>query len=86
MAAFPVNDSIDLKLELPSCELCGEDFKTSANRANDKYIHLTGHFREDLMKDRLNPKTLFYAMRRELGDSWKIPTDPQPKKCTVFTI
>ena len=34
-----------------SCELCGEEFKTSVNKARDKSVHLLGHFREEVMKD-----------------------------------
>jgi uncharacterized C2H2 Zn-finger protein len=33
-----------------SCELCGEEFKTSVNKARDKSVHLLGHFREEVMK------------------------------------
>jgi hypothetical protein len=30
--------------------LCGEEFKTSVNKARDKGVHLLGHFREEVTK------------------------------------
>ncbi len=51
LAALPVNDNIDVKLQHPFCELCGEEFKNSVNKARDKSAHLLGHFREDVCKD-----------------------------------
>ena len=51
LLALPVDDAIDVKLQRPYCELCGEEFKNSVNRARNKSVHLLGHFREDIMKD-----------------------------------
>lgn len=51
LAALPVADAIDVKLQHPYCELCGEEFKNSVNKARDKSVHLMGHFREEIMKD-----------------------------------
>ena len=51
LAALPVSDAIDVKLQHPYCELCGEEFKNSVNKARDKSVHLMGHFREDIVKD-----------------------------------
>ena len=51
LAGLPVADAIDVKLQLPYCELCGEEFKNSVNKSRNKRIHLMGHFREDIMKD-----------------------------------
>ena len=45
LAALPVHDSIDVKLQSPSCELCGEEFKNSTGKAKEKSIHLISHFR-----------------------------------------
>ena len=84
MAAFRVSDTIDVKSEHPSCELCGEDFKNSANKVLDKNSHLFGHFREDIMKDLKNNKAVFSAIRRELGDSWKIPPVTESPSCKLF--
>ena len=56
LAALPVSDAIDVKLQHPFCELCGEEFKNSVNKARDKSSHLMGHFREDIMKDLPNFK------------------------------
>lgn len=39
-----------------SCELCGEEFKTSVNKARDKSVHLLGHFRESVTKVLPNKK------------------------------
>ena len=50
LAALPVYDFIDVKLQNSSCELCGEEFK-SGNKARDKTLHLMGHFREEVFKD-----------------------------------
>ena len=80
MAAFSVSDTIDVKLERPFCELCGEDFDKSVNKALDKKTHLMGHFREDIMKDYQNNNAVFYAMQRELGDSWKLVFDNATSK------
>ena len=33
LAALPVNHTIDVRLNIPSCELCGEEFRNTANRA-----------------------------------------------------
>ena len=49
LAALPVNHTIDVKLSIPSCELCGEEFKHSVNKARDKGVHLLGHFREEVV-------------------------------------
>ena len=51
LAALPVHDRIDLKLNVSSCELCGEEFGASVNRVRDKGIHLLGHFREEILRD-----------------------------------
>ena len=51
LAGLPVADAIDVKLQRPYCELCGEEFKNSVNKSRNKRIHLMGHFREDIMKD-----------------------------------
>ena len=51
LAALHVADAIDVKLQHPYCELCGEEFKNSVNKARDKSVHLMGHFREEIMKD-----------------------------------
>jgi hypothetical protein len=51
LAALPVYDAIDVRLQNPSCELCGEEFKTSVNKARDKGVHLMCHFKEDIIKD-----------------------------------
>ena len=45
LAALPVNPTIDVKLSIPSCELCGEEFRNSVNKSRDKGVHLLGHFR-----------------------------------------
>ena len=51
LTALPVADTIDVKLQRPYCELCGEEFKDYVDKAHVKRIHLMGHFREDIMKD-----------------------------------
>ena len=51
LAALPVQDHIDVKLQIPSCELCGEEFKSSVSKARDKSIHLISHFKEEIMKE-----------------------------------
>jgi predicted Zn-ribbon and HTH transcriptional regulator len=51
LAALPVHDRIDLKLNVSSCELCGEEFRASVNKARDKGVHLLGHFREEILRD-----------------------------------
>ena len=49
LAALPVHSTIDVRLNIPSCELCGEEFRNTANRARDKGVHLLGHFRDQVM-------------------------------------
>ena len=49
LAALPVYSTIDAKLSIPSCELCGEEFKHSVNKTRDKGVHLLSHFREEVM-------------------------------------
>ena len=56
LAALPIYTSIDIKCSIPSCELCGEEFSTSVNKARDKGVHLLSHFRDDIMKDIPNKK------------------------------
>ena len=51
LAALPVYDNIDVKCATANCELCGEEFKTSANKSRDKANHLIGHFRQEVLKD-----------------------------------
>ena len=51
LAALPVYDFIDVKLQNSSCELCGEEFSKSGNKARDKTLHLMGHFKEEVFKD-----------------------------------
>ena len=51
LAALPVQDHIDVKLQIPSCELCGEEFKSSVSKARDKSIHLISHFKEEIMRE-----------------------------------
>ena len=51
LAALPVHDTLDLKSNASSCELCGEEFRSSVNKARDKGAHLLAHFKEDLIKD-----------------------------------
>ena len=50
LAALPVYDFIDVKLQNGSCELCGEEFK-SGNKSREKTLHLMGHFKEEIFKD-----------------------------------
>ena len=49
LAALPVYSTIDAKLSIPSCELCGEEFKHGVNKTRDKGVHLLSHFREEVM-------------------------------------
>ena len=51
LAALPVHDNLDLKSNVSSCELCGEEFRSSVNKARDKGVHLLAHFKEDIIKD-----------------------------------
>ena len=48
LAALPVNPAVDVRLAIPSCELCGEEFRNSVNKSRDKGVHLLGHFREEV--------------------------------------
>ena len=51
LAALPVHDHLDLKSNMSSCELCGEEFKSGVNKATDKGDHLLAHFKDDIFKD-----------------------------------
>ena len=51
LAMLPVNDEIDVKCAEQSCELCGEEFSASVNKARDKGVHLLSHFRDDILRE-----------------------------------
>ncbi len=38
LAALPVNDFVDAKCSVPTCELCGEEFTTSVNKVRELLI------------------------------------------------
>ena len=56
LASLSVSNVVDVKCNVPSCELCGEEFTTSVNKVRDKGVHLLSHFRDLVLKQIPNKK------------------------------